>query len=195
MESISVIRSKSRLAYLPGGGFWGEANAVSGDGSVIVGFSDSANGLEAFRWTQATGMVGLGDLPGGGFGSFAFGASQDGSVVVGLREGASGQRAFIWDATNGMRDLQEVLVNDFGLDLTGWHLSNARAISADGLTIAGSGGNPNGQFDPHSAPSTVTLKILSKSSKRLPALNYRLICLPSRCTIGAKNLIALIPNY
>jgi probable HAF family extracellular repeat protein len=135
------------LGDLPGGGFRGEANAVSGDGSVIVGFSDSANGLEAFRWTQATGMVGLGDLPGGGFGSFAFGASQDGSVVVGLSEGASGQRAFIWDATNGMRDLQEVLVNDFGLDLTGWHLSNARAISANGLTIAGSGGNPNGQLE------------------------------------------------
>jgi Ca2+-binding RTX toxin-like protein len=35
------------------------------------------------------------------------------------------------------------------------------------------------------------LKILSKSSKRLPALNYRLICLPSRCTISPKNLIAL----
>ncbi|MDJ0566797.1 MAG: hypothetical protein PX640_23240, partial [Microcystis sp. M49629_WE12] len=47
--------------------------------------------------------------------------------------------------------------------------------------------------NPHSAPSTVTLKILSKSSKRLPALNYRLICLPSRRTISPKNLIALIP--
>jgi hypothetical protein len=42
---------------------------------------------------------------------------------------------------------------------------------------------------------SVTLKILSKSSKRLPALNYRLICLPSRCTISPKNLIALILNY
>ena len=52
-----------------------------------------------------------------------------------------------------------------------------------------------GAYNPHSAPSTVTLKILSKSSKRLPALNYRLICLPSRCTISPKNLIALIPNY
>ena len=48
---------------------------------------------------------------------------------------------------------------------------------------------------PHSAPSTVTLKILSKSSKRLPALNYRLICLPSRCTTSPKNLIVLILNY
>ena len=51
------------------------------------------------------------------------------------------------------------------------------------------------EYNPHSAPSTVTLKILSKSSKRLPALNYRLICLPSRLTISPKNLIALIPNY
>jgi hypothetical protein len=50
-------------------------------------------------------------------------------------------------------------------------------------------------FNPHSAPSTVTLKILSKSSKRLPDLNYRLICWISRFTISPKNLIALIPNY
>ena len=44
-------------------------------------------------------------------------------------------------------------------------------------------------FNPHSAPSTVTLKILSKSSKRLPDLNYRLICWISRFTISPKNLI------
>ncbi|WP_271949845.1 PEP-CTERM sorting domain-containing protein [Microcystis aeruginosa] len=37
-----------------------------------------------------------------------------------------------------------VLTNDYGLDLTGWTLSSASAISADGLTIVGSGINPSG---------------------------------------------------
>jgi len=38
---------------------------VSGDGSVVVGYSRSALGPvgEAFRWTAAEGMVGLGGLP------------------------------------------------------------------------------------------------------------------------------------
>jgi hypothetical protein len=44
-----------------------------------------------------------------------------------------------------MRDLQAVLL-DAGLDLTGWTLSYANAISADGLTIIG-GGDHNGQSE------------------------------------------------
>ncbi|MCA2553178.1 MAG: PEP-CTERM sorting domain-containing protein, partial [Microcystis sp. M04BS1] len=47
----------------------------------------------------------------------------------------------------GMRSLQEVLTNGYGLDLTGWTLSTARAISADGLTIVGGGTNPSGNTE------------------------------------------------
>ncbi len=55
-------------------------------GLVLVGesdyvFTDPTFGGEAFRWTQAGGMVGLGDLPGGTFGSKTFFVSADGSVV------------------------------------------------------------------------------------------------------------------
>jgi hypothetical protein len=55
--------------------------------------------------------------------------------------------AFIWDAEHGMRNLQDLLVNDYGLDLTGWRLSRARGISADGLTIVGSAYHPNGDVE------------------------------------------------
>jgi probable HAF family extracellular repeat protein len=34
--------------------------AVSADGSVVVGWSESPDRCEAFRWTKETGMVGLG---------------------------------------------------------------------------------------------------------------------------------------
>jgi probable HAF family extracellular repeat protein len=61
--------SFQKLTSLPGGGFspfalW-SALGVSADGSVVVGVSSSPNAIQAFRWTQATGVVILGDLPGG----------------------------------------------------------------------------------------------------------------------------------
>jgi hypothetical protein len=57
---------------------------------------------------------------------------------------ASAEQAFIWDATNGLRNLRDVLVDDLSLDLTGWSLTHARAISDDGLAIVGEGRNPSG---------------------------------------------------
>ncbi|MCA9292394.1 MAG: hypothetical protein KDA20_01120 [Phycisphaerales bacterium] len=127
------------LGDLPGGTYDSFALALSADANVIVGASYGPNGQEAIRWTQATGMVGLGDLPGGTFNSGAFAVSGDGSVVVGTGNGANGAEAFIWDATNGMRALRDVLINDYGLDLTGWTLNGAAGVSDDGLVIAGTG--------------------------------------------------------
>ncbi|MGV2388389.1 MAG UNVERIFIED_CONTAM: hypothetical protein LVR29_08855 [Microcystis novacekii LVE1205-3] len=42
--------------------FSSAATGVSADGSVVVGSSSSDTGTQAFRWTQETGMVGLGFL-------------------------------------------------------------------------------------------------------------------------------------
>jgi len=156
---------------------WG----VSADGSVVVGegYNFIANGPEALRWTQQTGIVrlgdlsggsfdsrawgtsadgsvvvgvgnsanGLGDLSGGDFYSFAYGVSGDGSVVVGYSSSANGNEAFIWNSTQGMRSLKEVLTNDYGLNLTGWTLTGADGISADGLTVVGRGINPSGNSE------------------------------------------------
>ena len=135
------------LGDLDGGGFFSCAYGVSSDGSVVVGRGTSASGDEAFRWTQAGGMVGLGDLDGGSFYSNACDVSSDSSVVVGYGNSALSREAFIWDATNGMRNLRTVLVDDFGLDLTGWYLETASGTSNDGLTIVGSGRNPGGHYE------------------------------------------------
>ena len=131
------------LGHLPGGFFSSNAFAVSADGSVVVGVSPSSSGIEAFRWTESGGMVGLGDLPGGIFHSDASGVSADGSVVVGRSYSSSGNQAFVWDETNGMRALMQIL-EDQGVDMTGWNLELASGISADGLTIVGTGTNPLG---------------------------------------------------
>ena len=142
--STQAGSSFTGLGDLAGGSFYSYAYGVSADGSVAVGRSISASGSEAFRWTDGGGMVGLGDLAGGSFSSRAFGVSADGSAVVGRGSSASGTEAFVWDETNGMRGLMQVLM-DQGIDMTGWSLTEASGVSADGLTIVGYGTNPLSQ--------------------------------------------------
>lgn len=156
---------------LPGGVFFSRAADVSADGSVIVGRSASANssvsgqignfsGTEAFVWTEETGILGISDLPGGGFFSRAFGVSGDGSIVVGQSEGFRGQEPFIWDRVNGIRPLLDVLIDDLGLDLTGWTNLVAQDISDDNSTVIGFGLNPDGNTEGWIArltPASVTV--------------------------------------
>ena len=157
----STMAAGDGLGDLPGGAFYSTAHDLSNDGSVVVGGSESSSGAEAFRWTADTGMVGLGDLPGGAFESHSTAVSADGSVIVGIGVTALGREAFIWDAHNGIRNLAEVLVNDYGFDLTDWRLSEALGISDDGLTIIGAGINPSGNTEAWIAnvpePSTLLL--------------------------------------
>ena len=153
------------LGDFPGSAFESTAQSISGDGSIIVGrgtgFSDRR---EAYRWTASSGLVGLGDLTGGVFESSALGISADGSVIVGQSASVNGDEAFVWDATSGIRNLRDILINDFNLDLSGWLLEEASAISSDGTTIVGSGINPSGNFEAWIAtisavpePTTLTL--------------------------------------
>lgn len=128
------------LVNLQGGGpIASVANAISADGSTVVGTS----GSEAFRWFASSGMVGLGRLPGDLF-SEALAVSADGSTVVGRGRSDAGSEAFIWTEGNGLQSLQ-VLLTALGVDLTGWQLVDAAGVSADGLRIVGSGINPSGQ--------------------------------------------------
>jgi probable HAF family extracellular repeat protein len=133
------------LGDLRGGEFQSAARAVSADGAVVVGVGRRAAGAEAFRWSRARGLVGLGDLPGGAVDSEALDVSADGSIVVGRAHDESGARAFIWDSANGLRSIEELLVARHGLDLAGWTLLEATAVSDDGQTIAGVGLDPDGR--------------------------------------------------
>jgi probable HAF family extracellular repeat protein len=145
----SAQEGMTRLGFLPGGSGLSAATAVSEDGAVIVGHSLTASNQEAFRWTAQGGMVSLGSLllPGGSYQSMASAVSADGSVVVGWCISPLEEAAFIWDQTGGLRNLQEVLSEDLGLDLTGWRLSSASGISADGTVIIGTGSNPASQHE------------------------------------------------
>ena len=132
------------LGFLAGGTF-SEAHGVNADGTVVVGFGD-ATGIvdEAFRWTQAGGMAGLGFLTGGTF-SIAQGVNADGTVVVGNSAATGiGSEAFRWTQTGGMKSVQALLTAK-GVSTTGWTLTGATGVSADGRVIVGFGTDPNGQ--------------------------------------------------
>jgi probable HAF family extracellular repeat protein len=149
------------LGDLAGGENQSSAHGISADGTTVVGYGSTFAGREACRWTQATGMVGLGDLLGGVFNSAAEDVSANGSVVVGYGSTSAGNEAFIWDTLNGMRNLKSVLESDYGLDLTGWQLNVAYAVSDDGKVLVGYGVNPSGYPEAWLAtvpePATVAL--------------------------------------
>jgi len=117
------------LGFLDGGGNSSGAEDVSADGFVIVGVSDSTNGIaEAFRYTPTDGMVGLGDLPGGGFFSIAYAVSDDGLVVVGTGSTEAGDGAFRWTSESGMVGLGSLFPGG---------ISTANATNADGSVVVG----------------------------------------------------------
>lgn len=178
----------SLLGDLPGGRVQAEANAISDDGTVVVGWSSAAGGQEAVRWAgtaeslagfpgdvvpfEARGVsadgsvvVGQGVHPearpmafrwadgrntaigiyqGQPINSVAQDVSGDGSIVVGYGEIVG---AFIWTEADGIRSLKTVLQDDYGVDLRGWSLSEARAITADGRVVVGQAVNPDGNIE------------------------------------------------
>jgi len=134
-----------KLGDLPGGLENGGASAVSADGSIIVGRSWSDRGIEAFYWTEATGITEIGFLDGGNR-SDAFAVSIDGKIV-GRSNSISGTKQYIWTVDTGMRELTEYLISQ-GVEFDGWDLDPYSSfISDDGTTFVGTGINPNGQLE------------------------------------------------
>ena len=133
-----------QLADLPEGTNESFVDGVSPDGSVLVGWSGGASGIEATLWVGLGEPQGLGDLPGGPFESFAYAVSLGGKRVVGESQiTVDDYRAFLWDQANGMRALGDVL-SGFGVDMTGWTLEVAYAISPNGRWVVGTGVTPQG---------------------------------------------------
>ncbi|MHC4657220.1 MAG: hypothetical protein ACYS91_19715, partial [Planctomycetota bacterium] len=134
--SFAAPASFLGLGDLPGGIFHSWPYGVSSDGSVVVGYSRSASGNEAFRWTSDPCMVGLGDLAGGIFESEASDVSADGSVVVGDSSSALGNEAFRWTQAGGMVGLGDLTGGGF------W--SVALGVSSDGSVVVGWGSSSSG---------------------------------------------------
>jgi uncharacterized membrane protein len=129
-----------KLGYLsPHVDLKGAAIATSEDGSSIVGTSSKTSDgtplyshLEAFRWTQGEGMLGLGTLGSqfANYDSAPSGLSSDGRIIV----GESGFDGFYWTQATGLTSLGH-LFNAGDLKVT-----NATAVTSDGTIIIGYSG-------------------------------------------------------
>jgi probable HAF family extracellular repeat protein len=151
--AVPQVRSDFRWTPADGmaslGGFSG--TAVSRDGSAVAGILNGPSGFEAFVWTDTGGMDPLGYYAPGCY-TRAFGIAGNGHRVVGYVEFPDETtQAFVWDRMMGMRLLRDMLQDDYGIDLTGWTLQRAWAISDDGTTIVGRAIDPQGNTEAYRA--------------------------------------------
>ena len=139
------------LGFLPGRN-QGGATAVSADGRVVIGTESSTGSstTDGFRWTSSTGLTSLGTVPGAQIVN-PLALNADGSVVVGTTSPGNssvGIDAFRWTAATGIQSIKAILTAH-GDDLSGWQLTAAQSISADGTVIVGDGSKglyPNQSF-------------------------------------------------
>jgi len=131
------------LGDLPGGSFESKAFGISDDGMVVVGTSisgttsDGSASFEAFRWTAANGLEGLGSLGeicqplGYCFdSSSATAASADGGVIAGdtTTPSSAGGKPMTWTPARGMKILSKFPAEGSG---------DVNAVSADGSVVVG----------------------------------------------------------
>ncbi len=119
----------------PGGNNNVGAAGISPDGLAVVGSGThfAFGDFEAFRWTENTGIIGLGTLVQWGI-SKAHRTSSGGQAVVGWAHSEFGPEAFRWTEADGMIGLGDLPGGEFN--------STAFDISGDGRVVVGHGRSP-----------------------------------------------------
>jgi probable HAF family extracellular repeat protein len=120
---------------LPNGSYNPYTSTISPDGSAVAGSAIRLPGSDdtAYRWTQSTGTVSLGNLGGDFPYSKAAAGSLGGSVIVGrasLHPQTPYWLAFRWSSTDGMASIGDLA--------GGRDQSEALGLSRDGSVIVGS---------------------------------------------------------
>jgi hypothetical protein len=144
--------------------------AVSADGNAVVGIGVAGTSGAAL-WTPQFGLQMLHV----GNNADARDVTGDGSMVTGLYVSNGSQTAFVWDSLHGFRKLQDMLVNDYHLDLAGWQRLNWAYVADNGRTFAGIGFDANGQFGGWVAtvPEPTALVFLATGAIALVAYAWR----------------------
>lgn len=153
------------LGPVPGGWTGSRPRAISDDTRVVVGILERGVGIieiTPYRWTRAGGYELLTPGPGDSH-STALACSADGALVVGQMSLGGSWTAAIWLADGSYRTMADHLAG-YGLDTSGWVLTGANNISADGRTFAGNGhridGPDEGWIATVPAPGTCALPAL-----------------------------------
>jgi uncharacterized membrane protein len=125
------------LGSLPGQQ-WALGEAVNTNGTVITG--RYSNGSEfGYRWTSTGGMVALPQTPAGCVALRPRAINGDGTLIIGqVVDNAAGFTCFVWTPSQGTQLLAPHLAAR-GINLTGWQLTDATGISADGTAMCGNG--------------------------------------------------------
>ena len=116
------------------------ANAISRDGSTVIGNSRGSDGLLQAVFWKSGAITGLGFVPGSTPASAetdALAANADGSIIVGT---SSANRAWRWTSASGMQDLNLIAANA-GLNRNGYVLTDAVGVSDNGQFITGNSFN------------------------------------------------------
>jgi len=137
------------------GGWVGEVTAVNSAGTIAVGMNSGPLLKDAYKWTKSGGVVSLGRYPGqvcyfDGWTfqdvcedreTVAFSVSDDGKVITGSSRLPSigVEEAAIYTPAMGWMLLGEFLQRQGVLEASRWLILGAN-VSADGKTLAGTGG-------------------------------------------------------
>jgi probable HAF family extracellular repeat protein len=127
-----------------------EANAVSRDGGVIVGYSalGSSTSTRAVAWKSlGTVVEALPDIANGAGAAQAFCVNEDGTFIGGSARVVGGDffgRAFVHRQGLGTIDLQSYLEAKGVPGLAGWTLYAVFGLSNSGLRVVGYGLDPSG---------------------------------------------------
>jgi probable HAF family extracellular repeat protein len=171
------------------GGSNSYSSGVSADGSVIAGVSALTGDTvyHPFVWSNNV-MTDIGTL--GGSYAYASGISADGSIVVGYSDLSGGgyPHIFRWTRETGIQDLV-TLMSDAGVDLTGYDLAIANAVSSNGKYITGEALFPDGTdeafvacYDPSGSCVGVTTPASQAASVQTLAADQRAVLVESRAT-------------
>jgi uncharacterized membrane protein len=122
----------------------GEALAVNGDGSIIVGYSCGSANQYAWRWTEETGVECVQGTVADPYQTLMLALSDDGRVIGGAvaPEFGPNRNALLWFDGEPV-DLREYLLQQGVAAVEGWNLNSVLAVSSDGHTVAGWGVAPD----------------------------------------------------
>lgn len=131
----TISGGMQNIGILPGGTL-GLATGISGDGSIVCGWSNAPDGnVYATRWTSSGGLVNIGTLPGGSQGAAAYGISSDGSIIVGGSTWTgTGFRACRWLPGNVIQNINTIAVVSDSRSIA---ISRNNAVIVGTATIGG----------------------------------------------------------
>ncbi len=183
---------------------WG----VSGDGSTVVGYSSTTDATyaweQAFTWDSTSQIMRALDLLSpvadvisyGTYVSHGYATTPDGSVIVGsaLEDMGGGtilRQAVMWEGATGTVQSIHGMLEDSGVDTTGWHFQLSYGVSDDGEIVAGSGYNPDGSPEAwyYSKNAIITPTIIEASFAALSDMAQKEIA-AADAAVGLELLLA-----